>query len=123
MTTKGKETDLRRRHLLQALTAAAVGVPLNPKLSAQAKSRISVPILRNAEVILGESYSEERLQAIEVALQRNLDQFESVRCFEVDDLVEPAPMFLTQRYATDAAWHRASATDGESDHEGEVSRG
>ena len=37
--------------------------------------------------------SGDRLPVIYAALQRNLDQFQTVRDFEVDDLIEPAPIF------------------------------
>jgi hypothetical protein len=122
-TIRGKETGIRRRRLLQALAATGIGVPLGLDLIAQSKTKISVPILRDASAILDENFSEERLQIIEVALQRNLDQFQIVRDFEVDDLIEPAPMFIASRYATSASANRASVINDTGDRRNEVSHG
>jgi hypothetical protein len=60
---------------------------------------VTVPILKSASVIRGENFTDARLQVIETALQRNLDQFQVLRDFQVDDLIEPAPLFVTKRYA------------------------
>jgi hypothetical protein len=123
MTMRGKETGIYRRRLLQSLAAMGLSAPLSLDLAAQSKTKISVPILREASAVLGESFSEERLQAIEIALQRNIDQFQLVRHFEVDDLIEPAPIFVTKRYASDADSKRASANDPAGNRGNEVSRG
>jgi hypothetical protein len=121
MTTKDvKETRIRRRHLLKALAAVGISGPAALNLLAQSKTKISVPIVRNASAILGENFTEERLQVIETALQRNLDQFQIVRDFEVDDLIEPAPMFVTKRYSAGATAHHASVTHETGDPLSEV---
>ena len=101
MTTEtDKGVTMRRRRALKVLAAAGMGASVGLDLIAESKVNISVPILRDASAILGENFSEERLQVIQVALQRNLDQFQIVRDFEVDDPIEPAPMFVTNRYKT-----------------------
>jgi len=46
---------------------------------------------------VGESFSDERLAVIDTALRRNLDQFQIVRDLEIDDAVEPAPIFDARR--------------------------
>jgi hypothetical protein len=107
-TESFKQPGIGRRYLLKALASLGIGAPLN--LIAQSRTRVSVPILRDASEIRGEEFSEERLKVIEVALQRNLDQYQALRDFEVDDLIEPAPMFVTKRYSTSDAAVHASAT-------------
>jgi hypothetical protein len=82
-----------RRGLLKNLVATGIGGPIAGKLAAQSRTKISPEILNNASAVLGEKFSEERLQVINAALQRNLNQFQAVRDFEVDDLIEPAPIF------------------------------
>lgn len=91
-----------RRQLLKILAAAGITGPLALDLAAQAPTKISIETLRNAAAIRGETFSEERLKVIETALQRNLDQFQIVRDFEIDDLIEPAPMFISTRHSAPA---------------------
>ncbi len=88
---------LTRRRLLQVLAAAGITGPAAVDLLAQARRPISIDTLRTASSILGETFSDERLAVIDAALQRNLDQFQIVRDLEIDDLVEPAPMFDPRR--------------------------
>ncbi len=104
--------DVSRRRLLQILAAAGVTGPAALDLLAQARTAISTDILRNASAVIGEHFSDERLKVIETALQRNLDQFQIVRDLEIDDLVEPAPIFNAHRSAAafaPAALRRAKA--------------
>ena len=121
--TASKNIAIQRRHLLKVLGSLGITGPLALKMIAQSKSRISVPILKDASVILGENFSDARLKVIETALQRNLDQFEILRDFEVDDLIEPAPVFATKRYAATAGEDRASTAKGKSDHRNGGSHG
>jgi hypothetical protein len=97
-----KKTGFQRRRLLQALAAGGITAPFGLRLIAQSKTQLTVPMLRDAEAVLGENLTDERLQIVQIALKRNLDQFQIVRDFEVDDLIEPAPMFITKRYAGEA---------------------
>ena len=82
-----------RRKLMKILATSGIGGPLAVHLVAQSRTKISPEILNSASAVLGEKFSEERLQVINAALERNLDQFQAVRDFEVDDLIEPAPIF------------------------------
>jgi hypothetical protein len=41
--------------------------------------------------------TEERLEAIRPAIERQLSQLEAVRQFELDETVEPATVFLAKR--------------------------
>jgi hypothetical protein len=110
MNREGKKTPILRRHLLKVLASLGIGGPLALESIAQSKSRVSAPILKDASAVLGEDFSDARINVIEAALQRNLDQFQILRDFEVDDLVEPAPLFLTKRYAGDWGAERVAAT-------------
>lgn len=87
-----------RRRLLKALAAAGVAGPFAVRLAAQSRAHVSIDALRQAAAILGDEFSPERLAVIERALQRNLDQFQAVRDLVIDDLVEPAPTFLTRSH-------------------------
>jgi hypothetical protein len=89
--------SLSRRRLLQILAAAGITGPAARDLLAQTRGPISVDTLRNASAIVGETFSDERLAVIDTALRRNLDQFQIVRDLDIDDLVEPAPMFDARR--------------------------
>jgi hypothetical protein len=88
---------ISRRRLLRLLAAAGISGPAAAALIAQARKPISVDILRSASAVLGEEFSDERLQIVETALRRNLDQFQIVRNLEIGDLVEPAVVFNARR--------------------------
>jgi hypothetical protein len=96
-------TQLSRRRLLQVLTAVGVAGPLALELVAQSRGRTSAEALRQAAAMLGEEFSPDRLAVIEKALQRNLDQFQVVRDLVIDDLVEPAPVFMARTHAGPAS--------------------
>ena len=87
-----------RRNVLKALAAIGITGPLALDLAAQTRTFVSIENLRNAASLRGENFSEDRLRVIQAALQRNLDQFQLVRDLDIDDLVEPAPVFLPTRY-------------------------
>ena len=86
-----------RRNVLKALAAIGITGPLAADLAAQTRTLVSIENLRNAASLRGENFSEDRLRVIQAALQRNLDQFQLVRDLDIDDLVEPAPVFLPTR--------------------------
>ena len=92
-------TELTRRRLLQALAAAGIAGPLALDIMAQSHARLSINAIEQASVVLGQKFSPERLAVIEKALQRNLDQFQAVRDLVIDDLVEPAPVFMARTHA------------------------
>lgn len=101
---KSPPTAVTRRHMLQALATIGITGPLALELAAQSRSEISQDVLRRASQILGGEFSADRLAVVERALQRNLDQFQSVRDLAIDDTVEPAPIFTPrQPYAARAA--------------------
>jgi hypothetical protein len=88
--------NMKRRQLLQALVALGITAPAAADLLASGPPQTTVDTLRSAEVLLGEDYSPERLDIIQRALQRNLDEFQIVRDLVIDDLVEPAPIFMAK---------------------------
>jgi hypothetical protein len=88
---------LNRRQVLQLLAAVGITGPAAVDLLAQARGSISVETLRQASAIRGETFTDERLAVIDTALRRNLDQFQIVRDLDIDDLVEPAPVFDPRR--------------------------
>jgi hypothetical protein len=71
--------------------------PATRSLFAQVRARLTQGDLKAAATILGERLSDERAAVVEIALQRNLDDFQVVRDFRLDDLTEPAPMFIATR--------------------------
>jgi hypothetical protein len=91
--TRPHAPGVSRRRALQVLAAFGVAGPASADLLAQTRKPISVDILRRASAVVGDEFSDERLKVIEAALQRNLDQFQIVRDLEIDDRVEPAPVF------------------------------
>ena len=89
-----KEKHLSRRHMLQLLASMGITGPAALEIVAQTKSRqLSPQILKSANAIVDQEFTDERLQIINAALQRNLDQFQIVRDLVIDDSVEPAPIF------------------------------
>ncbi|MEZ5291785.1 MAG: AtzG-like protein [Vicinamibacterales bacterium] len=94
-----ESVDLSRRRLLQALAAAGITGPLATQLAAQSGPRVTAETLRQAAALVGHELPPDRLAIVERALQRNLDQFQIVRDLVIDDLVEPAPVFMARTHA------------------------
>ncbi len=98
-TGQDDQHRLTRRRILQVLAAAGITGPAALDLLAQSRTRVTADILKQASAVIGGvPLSDERLQVVETALQRNLDQFQIVRDFVVPDRVEPAPIFTPTRY-------------------------
>jgi hypothetical protein len=87
---------LTRRRILQLLAAAGITGPAAVEIAAQAGRQISPDILKSANLLLDQSFDDERLRLIAAALQRNLEQFRAVRDLVIDDMVEPAPVFAAK---------------------------
>jgi hypothetical protein len=88
---------LSRRHVLHILTALGFSGALAESLAAGAAPTVSPDALRAAAALLGGALDERRLQAVQPAVQRNLDQLQVVRDLELPDDVEPAVQFLVRR--------------------------
>ena|SRR5947209_2989081 len=83
-----------RRKMLQLLAAAGITGPAAAEIVAQMRGKqISPEILKTANAIIDQQFTDERLRIAAAALQRNLEQFQIVRDLEIDDSVEPAPIF------------------------------
>ncbi len=90
----GENGTLSRRRAVQVLALMGFGGPAAATLLAQSRRQITPEMLATAENLLDQDFTPERLDVIATALQRNLDQFQIVRDLEIDDLIEPAPMFV-----------------------------
>jgi hypothetical protein len=94
MKQQNNSQRLTRRKILQILTAAGITGPAAIQLTAQIRrNEISPEILKTANALIDQEFTEERLRVVATALQRNLEQFELVRALDIDDSVEPAPIF------------------------------
>ncbi len=94
MKSKITEKPVSRRKMLQLLAALGITGPAATEILAQSKGgALSPEILKTANALIDQQFSDERLKVVTAALQRNLDQFQIVRDLEIDDSVEPAPIF------------------------------
>ena len=91
---KMKSAKISRRQMFELLAALGITGPAAIELVAQSKTKqISPEILKTANALIDQDFNDERLKVIATALQRNLDQFQIVRDLEIDDMIEPAPIF------------------------------
>jgi hypothetical protein len=79
--------------MLQVLAAAGITGPAAAQLVSQSRRQVTAAALKNANALIDQDFSDERLEVIRTALQRNLDQFQLVRDLEIDDAIEPALTF------------------------------
>jgi hypothetical protein len=85
--------DDERRRLLKLLVAAGVLAG-----TAETQSETLTPeMLDRAMKLFEGELDEERLRAVLPAVQRNVDFFRIVRELEIEDDVEPAPIFHARR--------------------------
>ena len=96
MDSRSEQQTVSRRHVIRLLAAIGITGPAALELAAQAERRISPEILKGATVLLDQDFDDERLRIVTAALQSNLNQFQIVRDLEIDDLVEPATLFLAK---------------------------
>ena len=93
MKQRHKE-DISRRQLLRLLAALGITGPAALQVAAQARKKVSPQALKAATAIIEHDFDDDRLELVSRALQRNLEQFQSIRDLELDDLLEPAIMFV-----------------------------
>lgn len=74
-----------RRQLMQLLAAVSLGGGAVADLSAQAGQTFTAANVNGALALQGRELPDEKLELIRRALQQNLDDFERVRSFDVDD--------------------------------------
>lgn len=91
-----KQSKVTRRQMLQLLAALGITGPAALEIAAQSKKQITPEVLKTANALIDQDFDDERLKVITTALQRNLDQFQIVRDLEIDDTVEPAPIFMAK---------------------------
>ena len=89
-------TTVSRRVALRAIGFLAATASLATKLAAQVRKQVTPEALATATVLLDQEFTEERLDVISPALQRNFDQFQMVRDLEIDDLIEPATILVAK---------------------------
>ena len=93
---KKSKGRLTRREALAFLAGLGITGPAATQVLAQARKQVSIDTLRTAKAIIDQDFTEERLQVIATAFQRNLDQFQMLRDLEIDDSIEPAPIFISR---------------------------
>ncbi len=90
-------TQVSRRDVLHILTALGFSGAIAADLAAQATPQVTDAALRSAASLLSGSFDEKRFEVSRAAVQRNLDQTQSVRDLEIPDAVEPGLVFLVRR--------------------------
>ena len=91
----GKE-QVTRRQMIRVLAAFGITGPAALELAAKAQDRLSPEALEAATALLDQDFDEERIEVVAAALRNSLGQFQIVRDLEIDDRVEPAPIFLAR---------------------------
>ena len=85
-----------RRRLLQTLSLVAAQSTLSCGTS-DPQSGLSTKALRNVSMVHGSGLTDERLETIRPAVEQQLTRLEAVRNFDLDELIEPATVFLVKR--------------------------
>lgn len=86
------QSPLSRRQTLQIM-ALGLSASAASELLAEERGKISPEMLQAATPLVDRDFSDERLDVVARALERNLYQFAIVRELEIDDLMEPALVF------------------------------
>lgn len=91
-----KRSLLTRRDALRVLAAVGITGPAAVEVLAQATKQVSARTLTEAGALIDAELTPEQIQVISKVIQKNMDQYEVFRALEIDDLVEPAPIFLAK---------------------------
>jgi hypothetical protein len=89
---KSVQNALSRRQTLQ-LIALGVSGSVATELLARETAKVTPKLLETTSVMVDTDFSNKQLAVFARALQVNMDQFAIVRDLEIDDLIEPAPIF------------------------------
>ena len=89
-------SPLTRRQALQILASVGIAAPAAAELLAQATKQVSPEILTEAGALIDADLTPEQIEVISKVIQKNIDQYEIFRSLEIDDLIEPAPIFLAR---------------------------
>lgn len=84
---------ISRRQAFQVLIATGFTGTAALEVLSQTGKEVSLDTLRNAVALIDQDFNEEQLETISKAIQKNIDQFETFRSLEIDDMIEPAPIF------------------------------
>ncbi len=87
------QTSFTRRRAIQLLALFGMSGTAASRLLGQDPVRVTPEALRGANSLIDEPVPADRLDVVRTALQRNFDQFQIVRDLEIDDRVEPSPVF------------------------------
>ena len=93
---KSGKLPLTRRDALRVLAAVGITGPAAVDVLAQATKQVTASTLTQAGPLLDAELTPEQIQVISKVIQKNIDQYEIFRALELDDLVEPAPIFLAR---------------------------
>lgn len=93
----GSDHVLERRAVLHILAALGIGGAVARDLAAQTRPVVSRAVLEQAAALIDGRFDAARLAVAERAVARNLEQTAAVRELVLDDLVEPATIFVPRR--------------------------
>ena len=96
MGSENGKDRVTRREMIRVLAAVGITGPAALELAAEAQDRISPETLEAATALLDQDFDEERIEVVATALRNSLGQFQIVRDLEIDDRIEPAPIFLAK---------------------------
>ena len=96
MTSTNDQQAVSRRQVIRLLATIGITGSAALELAAQTERRLSPEALKEATALLDQDFDDERLRVVTAALQNNLNQFQIVRDLDIDDLVEPATLFLAK---------------------------
>jgi len=88
------QSPLSRRQTLQIMAVLGLSGSAAGELFAKEPAKISPQTLQVASALTDPGLGNQQLDVAARALERNLYQFQIVRELEIDDLIEPAPIFL-----------------------------
>lgn len=84
---------LSRREALGVLGGMGITGPAALYVLAQTRREVTPAVLKTATSIIDQEFDEESLKIVAHELQKELDQFQMIRDLELDDSIEPAPVF------------------------------
>lgn len=90
-------SPLSRRQAMQLLATLGIGAPAAAALLAQeGPKKVSAATLTDAGALIDADLTPEQVEIVSRVIQKNIDQYEVFRRFEIDDQIEPAPIFLAR---------------------------
>lgn len=90
-------SPLTRRQAMQLLATLGIGAPAAAELLAQEGTKqVSAATLADAGSLIDADLTPAQVEIVSKVIQKNIDQYEIFRRFEIDDRIEPAPVFLAR---------------------------